>query len=207
MFLWLTLEAGIYCNYKILLLIQPVCRLPLKPPSCIYCSSGLTDHSHRTQKGQYSPTTAFLSVAAGISTHRFLACSSFPVIFLRCNIFILHIQHHSSTSTSYSVVPVRLAVLLLIGFLVSTKPLRHLLPQGYHLVQAFGFCLDFEVSSNCTITLVSLPLLHCLTLHMPNPCHCILSFSCIVIVLFISLMAFFRGKLNISLVHHADHMS
>lgn len=81
-------------------------------------------------------------------------------------------------------------MLHLTGFLASTKPLRHLLSQGYHLVQAFGFWLDFEVSSNCTKTLVSLPLLHCLTLHMPNPCHCILSFSCIVIVLFISLTFF-----------------
>lgn len=137
-------------------------------------------------------------------------CFSFPVVFLCFNIFILHIQHHSSTSSSYSVIPVRLERLYLICFLASTKSLRHLLSQGCHLVQAFEFWLDFEVSSNCTKTLVGLSLLHCLILHVPNPCHCILSvfsFSRIVIMLFISLMVFFRGKLNVSLVHLAHHMS
>lgn len=99
-------------------------------------------------------------------------------------------------------------MLYLIGFLASTKSLRHLLSQVCHLDQACEFWLDFEVSSNCTKTLVNLSLLRCFNTVTPKSLPpSIMSFSCIVMVLFISLMVFFRGELNISLVHHADHMS
>lgn len=160
------------------------------PPSHIYCSSGLSDHSHRAQKGKHSPTTAFLSVAIGISTHGFLVCFSFPVIFLCCN--ILYPSHTASLLRLY---------ILLSHSSEAGSAVSHWFSSLHQVSETPVSGLSFgpgiwvlPLKSLATPqNLVSLSLLRCLMLHLPNLCHCvlsILSFSRIVIVLFICLIFF-----------------
>ena len=66
-------------------LIQSICRLPLIQPSCIYCFSGLTDHSHHLHKGSIVQSYYSIFISSDWDFHP----QAFRVLLFFCNIFML----------------------------------------------------------------------------------------------------------------------
>lgn len=76
-------------------LIQPIRRLPLVPPSCIYCFSGLTDHSHCPHKGSIVQSYYSIFIGSDWDFHP----QVFRVLLFSYNIFTLlhfYLSHTAS---------------------------------------------------------------------------------------------------------------